>query len=136
MIVFNMANRSSYPLKIELIFILLFLMGPADARQQITASSGQPQFSPPTQNQAAPKNKPAEKTKDLQQDKKKLKLMIITGSLILGGFFLAVILISALRFGRRYRRRIQPGQHDKPTEYVDAWSQYRLKEDDQAKEQP
>ena len=42
--------------------------------------------------------------------------------------FLSMFLLALLRASRRYRRRLL-GEKAKPTEYVDAWSQYRLKED-------
>ena len=42
--------------------------------------------------------------------------------------FLSMLLLALLRASRRYRRRLL-GKKAEPTEYVDAWGQYRLKED-------
>ena len=51
-----------------------------------------------------------------------LKYMLAASIVIVGGFFLAVILFSFLRIGRNYRRRVHLGKKKKRTEYVDAWA--------------
>ena len=63
-----------------------------------------------------------------ETEKRKLRLMITVGIVVLGGFFIAVLLISLLRMGRFYRQRTLRGKKRPPTDYVDAWSQYRLKD--------
>lgn len=93
-----------------------------------------PQAPPTFAEETPPLNNP-ETEKDIEQEKKELRLMLLAAIIVLSLFFLGAILITLLRIGRRYRRRLQLDKPDGPTEYVDAWSQYRLKEDDQTKEQ-
>jgi len=61
-------------------------------------------------------------------EKLKLKLMLGASIAIILGFFLVVIAISLVRMGRHYRRLVFLRQKPKPIEHVDAWSNYRLKE--------
>ena len=61
-------------------------------------------------------------------EKRKLKLMLFTSIAVILGFFLVVLLISLKRMGSYYRRLVFIRRKSKPTEYVDAWSNYRLKE--------
>jgi len=58
---------------------------------------------------------------------KLILLFMIAGIIIL---FLAVLLITIIRIGRYRRRRLKLGQKGVPTEYVDAWSRYRIKEEE------
>ena len=46
----------------------------------------------------------------------------------IAAIFLSMLLLALLRASRRYRKRLL-GTKAGPTEYVDAWSQYRLKDD-------
>jgi len=64
----------------------------------------------------------------LPVEKRKLKLMLGASIAVILGFFLVVLMISLMRMGRHYRRRVFLRQKAKPTEYMDAWSNYRLKE--------
>ncbi|KPK75851.1 MAG: hypothetical protein AMJ79_09380 [Phycisphaerae bacterium SM23_30] len=93
---------------------------------------GQP---PPNISPAARQNEPPPGENDkmnpwysIETEKRKLRLMITVGIVVLGGFFIAVVLISLLRMGRFYRQRALAGKKRPPTDYVDAWSQYRLKD--------
>jgi hypothetical protein len=124
-------------MRIGLILVLLVMWGgvsiPAEGTDgidgQLDANDVQAQT---TGDEIAPSNN-TETGKDIEQEKKELRLMLVTSIIILSLFFLGVLLISLLRIGRRYRRRVQLGKPDGPTEYVDAWSQYRLKEDEDEK---
>jgi len=49
---------------------------------------------------------------------------------IVAVFFLVVILVTVTRLWRSYRKRAGIGQKAEPTEYIDAWSRYRLKDED------
>lgn len=104
---------------------------PAETDGRIPANEVQ---APPEAVGQTPPPETAEADKGIEQEKKELRLMLMTSLIVLSLFFLGVLMITFLRIGRRYKRRIKLGQPDKPTEYVDAWSQYRLKEDDQQKE--
>lgn len=66
---------------------------------------------------------------ELEQEKRKLRLMLSTSIIILCGFFLAVFLITLLRIGQRYRRAHLSSRGKETTELFDAWSNYRLDED-------
>ena len=56
-----------------------------------------------------------------------LTLMAMTVFLVF--IFLVFLFITFIRLGRHYRKHLQIGGKNEPTEYVDAWSQYRLPED-------
>ena len=49
-------------------------------------------------------------------------------AVVLGGLFVVMFLMAVARSGRFFRRRHRIGVKEKPTEYIDAWSQYRLKD--------
>lgn len=51
-------------------------------------------------------------------------------AMVLGGLFVVMFLMAVARSGRFFRRRHRIGVKEKPTEYIDAWSQYRLKDQD------
>jgi hypothetical protein len=61
-------------------------------------------------------------------EKRKLKLMLGASIIIIAGFVVAVLLMCFLRMGRLRRQRALSGKKPQPTEYSDAWSQYRLKD--------
>ena len=73
---------------------------------------------------------PAARSKTIEQEKRELHLMLQTSAIILGGFFMAVFLFTMIRMGRRYRWWAQRGAKREPTEYVEAWSNYRLPDED------
>ena len=64
-----------------------------------------------------------------QLDRRRYRFMLLTIILLMAGFFIAVLLISIVRIGRYRRLRVGLGQKSPPTEYIDAWSQHRLKDD-------
>jgi hypothetical protein len=59
-----------------------------------------------------------------------VKLFLATLIGVLSVLFLAVLLVSMARGWRSYRKRAGIGQKAEPTEYIDAWSRYRLKDED------
>ena len=61
--------------------------------------------------------------------RKRFSIALTAAAVILGGVFLFVILLSLTRFNRAIRRLLGIGKKEKPTEYIDAWSQYRLDEE-------
>ena len=86
---------------------------------------GRPEQEPNALNASG---EPADPWFSLPVEKRKLKLMLGASIAIILGFFLVVLTISLVRMGRYYRRLVFFRQKPKPTEYVDAWSNYRLKE--------
>jgi hypothetical protein len=72
-------------------------------------------------------------SEEWQQEKKKLNVMLWASVIILTIFFFGLVLITFIRMGRHYRKRVTGDKKTEPTEYVDAWSQYRLKDDNDEK---
>ena len=64
------------------------------------------------------------------EEKSKLEVMIWASAIMLTILFFGLVLITFIRMGRNYRKRVTGDKKPEPTEYVDAWSQYRLPEDD------
>jgi len=64
------------------------------------------------------------------EEKKKLNAMLWASAIIITILFLGLALVTIIRMGRHYRQRVAGDKKPEPTEYVDAWSQYRLPEDD------
>ena len=58
----------------------------------------------------------------------KLTLLIIIIGVV--SLFMVILLITIIRIGRYRHRRLGLGQKSPPTEYIDAWSRYRLKDDE------
>ena len=58
------------------------------------------------------------------------KLFLATLIGILAVLFLVVMLVAVARGWRSYRKRAGIGQKAEPTEYIDAWSRYQLKDED------
>jgi len=69
-------------------------------------------------------------SEEWHQEKKKLNAMLWAGIIIVTILFAGIILVTIIRMGRHYRKRVTGDKKPEPTEYVDAWSQYRLPEDD------
>ena len=63
-------------------------------------------------------------------EKKKFKALLLWTILLLITFMVIVFLTVLIRSGRRYRDMIGIGKKQKPTEHIDAWSNYRLSEED------
>ena len=73
-----------------------------------------------------------EQNRDRDDDeikRKRFKVVIAAAGVIVGGVFLFAILLSLTRVNRAIRRLLGIGKKEKPTEYVDAWSNYRLEEE-------
>lgn len=64
-----------------------------------------------------------------EEDIKRYRLAMLVSLIGIGGLFLMFFLITLLRISRFQRRRLGLGAKKEQTKYVDAWSQYRLKED-------
>lgn len=62
-------------------------------------------------------------------ERKKLNAMLWASLIIVTLLFMGLILITVLRMGRHYRKRVLGEEKPEPTAYVDAWSQYRLPAD-------
>ena len=74
--------------------------------------------------------KPADDEQErIERRKFKIAMSICIVAIVL--FFLMILLLTILRHGRFYRQRIKLGKKNEPTEYVDAWSRYRLDEHDE-----
>ena len=66
---------------------------------------------------------------EVEIERKRFRVTVAAASVILGGLFLFVLLISLVRMSRARRRLLRLGQKNAPTEFIDAWSNYRLDED-------
>ena len=82
------------------------------------------------QGSSRDKAKPVTDEQD-ELERKKLKVILSISIVAIVLLFLGVLLLTILRQGRFYRQRVKLGKKNEPTEYVDAWSQYRLDEDDE-----
>lgn len=65
----------------------------------------------------------------VELEKKKFKLSLIVSIILIVVFFLAILLMTIIRMGRFYRKRIGLGDKNKPTTDIDAWTNYRIKDD-------
>jgi len=68
-------------------------------------------------------------SKEWHQEKKKLNVMLWTAIVVVTILFTGFILVTLIRMGRHYRQRFTEDKKPEPTQYVDAWSQYRLPEE-------
>ena len=68
-------------------------------------------------------------SEEWHEEKSKLEVMIWASAIILTILFLGLVLITFIRMGRHYRKRVTGDKKPAPTDYVDAWSQYRLEDD-------
>ena len=69
-----------------------------------------------------------QKQRELKRRQYKLTLLVIIVGVI--SLFMVILLITIIRIGRFRRRRLGLGRKSPPTEYIDAWSHYRLEDDD------
>ena len=72
-------------------------------------------------------------SEEWHREKKKLNAMLWASIVIVTILFTGIILVTILRMGRHYRKRVTGDKKPEPTEYVDAWSQYRLEDDNDEK---
>jgi Na+-transporting methylmalonyl-CoA/oxaloacetate decarboxylase gamma subunit len=68
------------------------------------------------------------KQRELKHRQYKLTLLVIIVGVI--GLFMVILLITIIRIGRFRHRRLGLGRKSPPTEYIDAWSHYRLEDDE------
>ena len=66
---------------------------------------------------------------DAEIERAHMRMALAAAAVVLGGFFLFVVIISFARITRARRRLLRIGKHNRGTEYVDAWSKYRLDEE-------
>ncbi len=69
-----------------------------------------------------------QKQRELKHRQYKLTLLVIIVGVI--SLFMVILLITIIRIGRFRRRRLGLGRKSPPTEYIDAWSHYRLEDDE------
>ena len=69
-----------------------------------------------------------QKQRELKHRQYKLTLLIIIVGVI--SLFMVILLITIIRIGRFRHRRLGLGRKSPPTEYIDAWSHYRLEDDE------
>jgi len=70
----------------------------------------------------------AQKQREMKHRQYKLTLLVIIVGII--GLFTVILLITIIRIGRYRHRQLGLGRKSPPTEYIDAWSRYRLKDDE------
>lgn len=68
-------------------------------------------------------------TPEQQQSRRELKAMLWASIIILVALFVLVFILFIFRMARVVKWRHQLGKKKGPTEYIDAWSQYRLPDD-------
>ncbi|MCK5271320.1 MAG: hypothetical protein KAJ52_02040 [Sedimentisphaerales bacterium] len=69
-----------------------------------------------------------QKQRELKHRQYKLTLLVIIVGVI--SLFMVILLITIIRIGRFRHRRLGLGRKSPPTEYIDAWSRYRLEDDE------
>ncbi len=69
-----------------------------------------------------------QKQREMKHRQYKLTLLVIIVGIV--SLFMVILLITIIRIGRYRHRRLGLGQKSPPTEYIDAWSRYRLKDDE------
>ena len=70
----------------------------------------------------------AQKQREMKHRQYKLTLLVIIVGII--GLFTVILLITIIRIGRYRHRQLGLGRKSPPTEYIDAWSHYRLENDE------
>ena len=72
--------------------------------------------------------------RDEMSERVRLKKVMMVTIFLMVVFFLFVFLITMLRVSRFHKRRMGLGRRGQKTKYVDAWSQYRLKDEPQGQD--
>jgi hypothetical protein len=67
---------------------------------------------------------------DPEFQREMVRAMFLIAIFVTAGFFLFVLILTLMRMGRHHRKRNKIGQKGERTEYINAWSQYRLKDND------
>ena len=63
-------------------------------------------------------------------EQKQFKLALLVTIVVVIVFFVAILLLAIVRIARHRHNRLRLGQKNPPTEYIDAWSQHKIDEDD------
>jgi hypothetical protein len=71
-----------------------------------------------------------------EKEKKRFRFLLGVLFVFIVALFAMLLVISLLRASRFQKQRLQIGKKSEPTDYVDAWSQYRLDEEDIDSEPP
>ncbi len=100
--------------------------------QQLSPAAVQTNPSETPQSEPVPTGKKTGK----ETDKKRLKFLLVVNLIFIITAFTIFLIISLIRFSRFQRQRLQIGKKAEPTEYIDAWSRYRLDEKDMELETP
>ena len=112
--------------------LLILLFTPAAADQTPSVADSPPAEVNPDQDVSSKEISPSADPADPKaRQKRELRLMLTLAITVISALFFVVLIISIVRMGRHLRRRLKLHKKNYPTEYVDAWSQYRLKESDQ-----
>jgi len=69
-----------------------------------------------------------------EQKIRRYQLYLVLAGVLIAFLFITFLLIYVVRLSRFIRQRYKVGEKSAPTEYVDAWSQYRLEEEGDAAE--
>jgi len=69
---------------------------------------------------------------DKEQQKRRYQLYLVFSGVLIAFLFITFLLISVVRLSRFIRQRYKVGEKSTATEYVDAWSKYRLEEEGDA----
>jgi hypothetical protein len=110
--------------------LILFVCCPAIASSRAMAG-GWHDYAQPVLEKSEAESDPLEyKSEEWYEEKSKLEVMIWASAIILTLLFFGLVLVTFIRMGRHYRKRVTGDTKPEPTEYVDAWSQYRLPEDE------
>jgi hypothetical protein len=67
---------------------------------------------------------------DPEFQREMVRAMFLVAIFVTAGFFLFVLVLTLMRMGRHHRKRNKIGQKGDRTEYIDAWSRYKLKDED------
>ena|GEM_PF-3649417 len=110
-----------------LIIFLLVISAVPTAAQTVPANG---QAQPADSSLSAP----ADNTTDTDDhasapNPRQYRLYLVLTLIIIISLFVGLILLTVIRVTRRYRRLLYVGRKNEPTEYFDAWKNYRLEDD-------
>ena len=99
-----------------------------DVQPVISQEKSPDQETPADMVEADETQKQTKTQREMKHRQYKLTLLVIIVGII--GLFMVILLITIIRIGRYRHRRLGLGRKSPPTEYIDAWSHYRLKDDE------